>query len=204
MVNSSFARTVGRPVGELEGRTVEELDWAAPKGHEELSDLPWNRAIDNGQRDLGVIVGLRTKANGLRTLSVNSTPIMADDGSCHGALATFDDMTNIERKNLQLHKLLEKLSRSRTEIREQNRKLTDLATIDPLTSCLNRRAFFERFDIVWETARRHGQDLSCLMLDIDHFKSVNDRFGHAVGDQAIQVVSGVLKSSLRTGDLVCR
>ena len=204
LVNSSFARTLGRSVEEVEGRTVEELAWAAPGGLENPSELPWNFAIEQGQPGLGAIIGLRTQVNGLRTFSVNSTPIVADDGTCHGALATFDDMTRIERKNLQLHKLLERLRRSRAEIRVQNRKLTDLATLDPLTSCLNRRAFFERFDLAWKAAHRHGQPLSCIMLDIDHFKSVNDRFGHSVGDQAIQVVSGVLKASLRAGDVVCR
>ena len=113
-------------------------------------------------------------------------------------------MTGIERKNVQLRRLLEKLRRSRDEIRLQNGKLQNLATLDPLTSCLNRRAFFERADPALGLAQRHGQTLSCIMLDIDHFKSVNDRYGHAVGDLAIQAVSDVLKSRARTGDLICR
>ena len=204
LANSAFARSVGRSVEEIEGCTVEDMAWTSTPGSDEAGELPWDHAVTNGQAELGAIVSLRTHGNGLRTYSVNSTPILADDGSRQGTLATFDDMTDIERKNLQLQKLLAKLKRSRAEIRDQNRKLTDLATRDPLTSCLNRRAFYERFDIEWKMARRRGQELSCMMLDIDHFKSVNDRFGHAVGDQAIQVVAGVLRSSVRPSDLVCR
>jgi len=204
LVNQSFARTVGKPASELEGRKAGELSWSVPEGQETKDDLPWAGAIERGLPDLGSIVALKTAANGLRTLSVNSTPIVADNGSCHGVLATFDDMTGIERKNLQLRRLLEKLRHSRDEIRLQNQKLQDLATLDPLTSCLNRRAFFERAEPALRIAERHGQPLSCIMLDIDHFKSVNDRHGHAVGDLAIQMVSDILRSTARAGDLVCR
>jgi diguanylate cyclase (GGDEF)-like protein/putative nucleotidyltransferase with HDIG domain/PAS domain S-box-containing protein len=204
LVNESFARTVGKPASELEGRKAGELSWSNSEGQETKDDLPWASAIKRRSPELGSIVALKTAANGLRTLSVNSTPIVADNGSCHGVLATFDDMTGIERKNLQLRRLLEKLRHSRDEIRSQNQKLQDLAALDPLTSCLNRRAFFERAEPALRIAERHGQMLSCIMLDIDHFKSVNDRHGHAVGDLAIQMVSGVLRSTARAGDLVCR
>jgi diguanylate cyclase (GGDEF)-like protein/putative nucleotidyltransferase with HDIG domain len=57
---------------------------------------------------------------------------------------------------------------------------------------------------MWKAAERYQQPLSCMMLDIDHFKSVNDRYGHATGDQALLEVSGVLRSLARTSDLVCR
>jgi diguanylate cyclase (GGDEF)-like protein/PAS domain S-box-containing protein len=199
MVNASFAKTVGLSPAEIEGLSAHELGWT-----ESVPDHPWGKTIENGSARYGAIVGLNTSAQGQRTLSVNTTAILDDDGACRGALATFDDMTHIERKNLQLRKLLEKLKMSRSEIRDQNEKLKDLANVDPLTRCLNRRAFFERFEPAWKTAGRHDQPLSCIMLDIDHFKSVNDRFGHAVGDQAIQVVSGVLRAMVRASDLVCR
>ncbi len=55
-----------------------------------------------------------------------------------------------------------------------------------------------------EDARRSGKPLSCLALDIDHFKSVNDRFGHAIGDRVLQEVGGLLLSSLRGADIVGR
>ena len=204
LVNESFARTVGLSSDVLEGRDADELGWASPAGREPQATLPWNDVLADGPARLGTLVGLRTGPESVRTLSMNTTPIVDDHGACRGMLATFDDMTMVERKNVHLRKVLEKLKRSREEIRLQNQKLTDLATIDPLTSCLNRRAFFERFEVAWQNAARHGHSLSCMMLDIDHFKSVNDRFGHGVGDQAIQTVAGVLKANARAGDLVCR
>src|SRR5205807_428438 len=75
-----------------------------------------------------------------RILSVNSSPIMAEDGRRRGAMATFDNLTILERKNARLRTLLQQLRRSRTEDRAQNKQHKILATRDPLTSCLNRRA----------------------------------------------------------------
>ena len=204
MANASFAKTLGTTAKELEGRSAQDLHWSGAESHRSPEVFPWDLAASHVSPEMGRLVGLETEKGGVRTFSVNSTPIIDDVGACRGVLATFDDMTRVERKNLQLRKLLEKLRASRAEIRRQNQKLTDLATRDPLTSCLNRRAFFERFDAIWKTVERHEQALSCVMLDIDHFKSVNDRFGHAVGDQAIQMVASVLKSMARAGDLVCR
>jgi diguanylate cyclase (GGDEF)-like protein/PAS domain S-box-containing protein len=209
--NEAFARKVGRSAQELENQTARELGWASQSGHEIAAPPPWMHALTEGEDKRGTIIGLRTEIDGLRTLSVNSTPIRGDDGTCWGVLATFDDLTAIEKKNSvirkkhsQLRQTYGKLKQTQAKIRRQNQQLRDLATLDPLTSCLNRRAFFERFEPLWQAAQRYGQPLSCIMLDIDHFKSINDRFGHAVGDQALQMVSGVLRSMVRASDLICR
>ncbi|MCA9461312.1 MAG: GGDEF domain-containing protein, partial [Nitrospira sp.] len=68
----------------------------------------------------------------------------------------------------------------------------------------NRRALFEAFEDQWEVGQREGTDLVCIMTDIDHFKSYNDRFGHAVGDQVIQVVAKVLSTAIRPIDIMGR
>ncbi len=186
LANESFARTVGASPEDLEGQSADSLEWTAPAGRVAADNLPWEDIDAEESIRLNSIVGLKTGAEEIRTLSVNATAIIDDDGTSRGVLATFDDMTPIQAKNAQL-------KRSRAKIRRQNQKLVDLATLDPLTSCLNRRAFFERAEVVWKTAARHGHQVSCVMLDIDHFKSVNDRFGHGVGDVAIQTVSGVIR-----------
>ena len=75
---------------------------------------------------------------------------------------------------------------------------------DPLTGCLNRRAFFERFEDEWSGISRYGYSLGCIMVDIDHFKLINDNHGHAVGDQVLQRLSEILKTTVRKTDSVCR
>ena len=79
-----------------------------------------------------------------------------------------------------------------------------LAERDQLTGLLNRRAIHQRLHNLWLMNTKHGGDFSVLMIDIDHFKSINDQFGHARGDAVIVAVSGLLKSSLRETDYVAR
>lgn len=90
------------------------------------------------------------------------------------------------------------------EIRRQNEELRTLATRDPLTMCLNRRSFNEEFRARWSVANSRRRPLSCMMVDIDFFKSINDLHGHLVGDRVLQQVAEVLLATVRTKDLVCR
>lgn len=79
-----------------------------------------------------------------------------------------------------------------------------LATTDGLTGISNRRHFMLLGQRVFETARRYGQPLSVLILDVDRFKQVNDRYGHAVGDQVLRGVADRIASCLRGADLLAR
>ncbi len=79
-----------------------------------------------------------------------------------------------------------------------------LAATDALTSLLNRRAFAEMVERDVSLAHRHGWPLSLLLLDVDHFKQVNDRFGHAVGDEVLAAVAATLGLTVRKSDLVAR
>ena len=140
----------------------------------------------------------------VRTFMVNGAPIIDVQGKTRGALATFDDVTKIEAQNTQLQKMLNALKKSRDEVHRQNQALQVLATQDPLTRCLNRRAFYERFEMEYNRAQRYGKDLCCIMIDIDHFKSINDKYGHPVGDKVLQKVSMTLQDGLRDSDVLCR
>lgn len=80
----------------------------------------------------------------------------------------------------------------------------ELARVDPLTGLFNRRAFIEQGEQALATAERSDRPLSLVILDIDHFKSINDTFGHAVGDLAIQGVARLLQDTCRRGDVVAR
>ncbi len=90
------------------------------------------------------------------------------------------------------------------ELKEANKRLEQLAASDPLTGLPNRRTFDEQFFMTVERARRSGRPLSVLMMDIDHFKQVNDTYGHQTGDEALRLISGILSGRHRITDLVGR
>jgi diguanylate cyclase (GGDEF)-like protein len=88
--------------------------------------------------------------------------------------------------------------------RLRERELEVLIGTDPLTGVANRRVFFERLDAELARSRRHGNALSLLMVDVDHFKSINDRHGHQVGDVVLADIATGLRDTLRTADVVAR
>jgi len=82
--------------------------------------------------------------------------------------------------------------------------LATQARTDPLTGLANRRAFDERLAHETERANRHARPLSLMLVDVDHFKSINDRFGHATGDRVLVNLADSLRSAMRGGDLLAR
>jgi len=83
-------------------------------------------------------------------------------------------------------------------------ELMRLATTDPLTGLLNRRSFFDRGMAELRKARRAGQPACFLMLDVDHFKKINDTYGHKTGDVVLKALADKLSAALRPGDLAGR
>ncbi len=83
-------------------------------------------------------------------------------------------------------------------------QLYESATRDPLTQAYNKRFFNEQFDKDFSHAMRHKLPLSLVMLDVDHFKRVNDSHGHPAGDHVLQRLSATIMASLRTEDAFCR
>lgn len=79
-----------------------------------------------------------------------------------------------------------------------------LATTDGLTGAMTRRAFMDAANRDVALAMRHGRSLTCMMVDADHFKSVNDTYGHATGDQVLRTIVNVCRSELRTTDYIGR
>ncbi|MGW8393537.1 diguanylate cyclase [Pseudoduganella sp. HUAS MS19] len=104
-----------------------------------------------------------------------------------------------ERSNLE-----ERILQRTLELLQANRKLEELAATDPLTGIANRRRMTEQIAQELERARRFHHPLSLLMIDIDHFKRINDTYGHEAGDQAIIQTATLLTASLRAVDTVAR
>ncbi|MBW3595967.1 MAG: diguanylate cyclase [Planctomycetes bacterium] len=201
LANETMAANLGVESTVLEGRRADELPL---RSEDQSLARPWEDTLERNARHMGLAMTLDLGDREPRTFKVNTTPILDHQGRNRGVFASFDDITTLERKKVELMEMLEALQQSRSEIEEQNKQLQFLATRDSLTGCLNRRSFFEQFGRVWKTARNTQGDLCCLMVDIDYFKPINDNHGHAMGDEVLRRTACLLLDSVRPEDLVCR
>jgi len=204
LANRAFRALSGEGSAELVGKQLSHLPWLAAGLPSDPAGYPWARTMQGAKPVMGYAIEVTPSSGTSKKLVVNCAPITDPRGVARGCVATFDDLTAVHLANERLSRALAELHASRDEIAEKNVALERLASHDSLTGCLTRRAFFERMTQAREDARRSGKALSCLALDIDHFKSVNDRFGHAVGDRVLHEVGEVLGSSLRGADIVGR
>ncbi len=94
---------------------------------------------------------------------------------------------------------------ARGELEQRALELERMSCTDTLTQVANRLHFDRRLDQEWARARRHGAPVALMMIDVDHFKHVNDRYGHAFGDTCLQAMANALRGALtRPGDLLAR
>jgi diguanylate cyclase (GGDEF)-like protein len=89
-------------------------------------------------------------------------------------------------------------------LQERTNALTEMAFVDELTGLYNRRRMIERLEEEYKRARRYAYPISCLFVDIDYFKSINDDFGHQAGDDVLREVSSLLRGCIRAYDVACR
>lgn len=202
--NRSFARWFGASGDELRGRPLSSFDWRPLKPGATPALLPWEAALATGRKQIDQSLLLQSEGKGERVISVSVTPMFDDAHQPRAAVASFDDRTAIAQKNRALRKALTALERQRREIALQNEELKGLATRDPLTGCLNRRAFLEIFEAELVAAQKRGYALACVMCDIDRFKAINDANGHTVGDRVIGQVANLMQLAMRENDHLCR
>jgi diguanylate cyclase (GGDEF)-like protein/putative nucleotidyltransferase with HDIG domain len=211
LVNQSFADILGASTQSLLGVELSQLPWKNPSGSSPAdvtpgsptqTILPWNK-LSGDLRSRGTMVQLQTGSS-LRSLVVNASSILGGKGALRGCVFTFDDVTRIERKNQQLVEMVRQLGEAQQRVQKQNDELQRLATRDVLTGCLNRRAFHEQLATLFAHCARQRQPLSVVMVDIDHFKLVNDNHGHARGDQVLREVANRLRTSVRGADVLTR
>lgn len=116
-----------------------------------------------------------------------------------------EDLRAANERLDQLNRSLEARVAERTaQLDDSNRQLQHLAMTDPLTGLANRRAFYAITSGAVDNALRHQRPLAAMMIDIDHFKQVNDQHGHAVGDSVLKHVAATLNSMLRSADVLAR
>ena len=204
MTNNSFSALFGKSPAEMIGLKGSELGWLGLKNQQQVNQLPWLKSMQDGQDRKSVSLSLLNSHGQKIKLGVNTSIVTDNTGKCRGTLVTFDDITQLEEKNFELSHVVEKLQQAQNDIQSKNQELETLANYDPLTLCLNRRSLTKKFDILFAQAKASEAYLSCLMVDIDLFKSVNDNYGHATGDKVIKAIADVLKTCTRDNDLVGR
>lgn len=159
---------------------------------------------------LGKIIGA------IQVLNKKSGTFRDDDESLLLALASqaavaienADLYTKLNELNSSLEEKVEERTAELVEANENltsvNKKLEEISTTDSLTQVFNRRYFMERLTHEVKRVSRYGPGLSLLMIDIDHFKKVNDSHGHHGGDAVLAGIARVLKEALRETDLFAR
>ena len=133
-------------------------------------------------------------------------PVFDHDQQMIGLLDLYDPVDGKipDEASLQLLQVFANVTASALENARAAEELRRRAVTDGLTGLYNHRHFQEALAVEVERAARYGLTFTLLMMDLDHFKAVNDRFGHPHGDQALQQVAAVLRQNARTSDFVAR
>lgn len=139
------------------------------------------------------------------------SPIVDTYQSFFGSILTFQDVTQerflvheLNRQNEILQERNQSLDHIRSELSEANRKLEELVLTDSLTDCYNRRYLTQQLTHEVSTNTRYRIPFSLILFDIDHFKNVNDRYGHVVGDEVLLRTAQVVKQAIRSTDILAR
>jgi diguanylate cyclase (GGDEF)-like protein/PAS domain S-box-containing protein len=185
LANAAAANLLGVPMEQLTGRTLSgvPVDLLDEHGHLLGPDrLPLYRALQ-GEEVRGALVRFVRSDGTLLWVETHANPLLDDEGGVRGAVASYDDVTvRVERDRRTRHE----------------------AHTDPLTGLVNRRALERTLESAISRAQARGRCVAVLMLDLDGFKAVNDRHGHAAGDEALREVARRLRRCVRERDLVAR
>lgn len=113
-------------------------------------------------------------------------------------------LKSLEQQKQALAQKNEELEALHKVLLTQNRELERISSTDPLTGILNRRKFIEHLHIAFQDFERYNLPCSVILMDLDHFKRVNDTYGHKVGDDVLKKTANLVSSDLRSTDILGR
>lgn len=195
----SILRAVGETAEALKGLTFRDNASLTAMAVKNRHYLPYRGDFDEKQH---VIYTKKHHLHGMQSLLIVPLIVREDAiGTLCLAANRRDAFNNNVRPTLQV--LCNQLAVSLANAASV-RRLEELATTDGLTGCLNKRSFLDELDRKMRSAERFGRKLSLVITDIDHFKNVNDVYGHATGDVVIKELGAILKRMKRETDIVAR
>ncbi|MBI5933735.1 MAG: diguanylate cyclase [Chloroflexi bacterium] len=139
-----------------------------------------------------------------RVYSTSLIPILDETGMALRVIGISRDITERKRAEETLQSVNQQLSLKLQEIEQLHNELREQSIRDPLTGLFNRRVMQEMFQREFSRARREHNPLSVIMLDMDDLKTINDTYGHQIGDIAIQRLTNLVQSMIRKADVACR
>ncbi len=203
LANSGLLEKLNREEKQLVGKKASSLGWHLIE-HQDAQEFPWLTALKTNTKQVNVRLSLSRPEQNTKIFRVNAVPILDAKGSSQGTIVVFDDITELEEKTALLEDMIKELAKSRIAIETKNKELTFLATRDPMTNCFNRRALYEYLEGDVTGSLKPDTEYACIMADIDHFKRVNDTYGHGVGDDVIKMMAASIKEVVRENDMVAR
>jgi diguanylate cyclase (GGDEF)-like protein/PAS domain S-box-containing protein len=204
LANRAFRDLSGDDEHKLLAREASAVPWLRASLPEDREQHPWARAMNEGVPVTGDLIEIPHEAGTLRKATISAAPIMDGQGNLRGCLVSFNDVTALDRANSELRAAMDELQTSRGQLEAANEELQKLASIDPLTGVMNRRAFFAQAEEMFPRAMAAGEAMCVVLTDIDKFKNFNDTYGHATGDVVLQLFARTLKAALRPNDILCR
>ncbi|NTW12805.1 MAG: diguanylate cyclase [Anaerolineales bacterium] len=164
----------------------------------------WNERTETFLTGLETRTELRLPHNPSRYLDLRATPLYDDDQNLSGRLIIFRDVTDRKEVEKDLRHAMDRMQTQLIEIGLLQSQLREQAIRDALTNLFNRRYLEETLERELARAAREGYPLCIVMMDIDHFKNVNDTYGHEAGDLVLKTLGTMVTSQSRQGDFVCR